>query len=125
MWHAYNLISQNDKLRSTTIRRVTIQSATGSTSSNKVRTTLTIQVETVEFDTQASMLRIKGRNIVENQYVKMGQYHTIDLELNRKFVLTKEEWDVVCIERIENACDPTKKADVGAIVMQEGIAHVC
>jgi len=125
MWHAYNLVSTNDILRSTTIRRVQSESATGSTSSSKVRTMLTIQVENTEFDTQACVLRVKGRNVEENQYVKMGQYHTIDLELNRKFVLTKEEWDVVCIERIENACDPTKKADVGAIVMQEGIAHVC
>jgi len=125
MWHAYNLVSANDILRSTTIRRVQSESATGSTSSSKVRTTLTIQVESTEFDTQACVLRVKGRNVQENAYVKMGQYHTIDLELNRKFVLTKESWDVVCIERIVNACDPTKSADVGAIVMQEGIAHVC
>lgn len=125
MWHAYNLVSAHDIIRSTTIRRVQSESATGSTSSNKVRTTLTIQVESTEFDTQACVLRVKGRNVQENQYVKMGQYHTIDLELNRKFVLTKEEWDVVCIERIENACDPSKKADVGAVVMQEGIGHVC
>jgi len=125
MWHAYNLVARNDILRSTTIRCVKSESATGSTSSSKVRTTLTIQVESTDFDTQACMLRVKGRNVEENQFVKMGQYHTIDLELNRKFVLTKEEWDVVCIERIDNACDATKKADVGAIVMQEGIAHVC
>ena len=51
---------------------MTTQSDTGSTSSNKVRTMLTIQVEAVEFDTQASMLRVKGRNIVENQYVKVS-----------------------------------------------------
>ena len=30
----------------------------------------------------------------------MGQYHTIDLELNRKFVLTKNEWDIVSMERV-------------------------
>lgn len=125
MWHAYNLVQAHDIIRSTTIRKVQSESATGSTSSSKVRTTLTIQVEGTEFDTQACVLRVKGRNVEENQYVKMGQYHTIDLELNRKFVLTKEEWDIVSIERIENACDPTKKADVGAIVMQEGIANVC
>lgn len=40
-------------------------------SSNKVRTTLAIAVEGVEFDTQACMLRIKGRNVEENQYVKV------------------------------------------------------
>lgn len=125
MWHAYNLVAQKDLIRSTTIRRVTQESATGSTSSNKIRTTLTISVESTDFDTQACILRVKGRNVEENQYVKMGQYHTIDLELNRKFVLTKNEWDIVFMERIEQACDATKQADLGAIVMQEGIAHVC
>jgi len=29
------------------------------------------------------------------------------------------------IERLELACDPATKADVAAIVMQEGLAHVC
>jgi len=125
MWHAYNLVAQNDLIRSTTIRRVQTESATGSTSSNKIRTTLTIRVETTDFDIQACVLRVKGRNVEENQYVKMGQYHTIDLELNRKFVLTKDEWDIVFTERIDLACDATKQADLGAIVMQEGIAHVC
>lgn len=38
----------------------------------------------------------------------MGAYHTIDLELNRKFTLIKEEWDSVDLERIEMATDPTQ-----------------
>lgn len=38
----------------------------------------------------------------------MGAYHTIDLELNRKFTLIKEEWDSVDLERIEVATDPTQ-----------------
>ena len=53
------------------IRRVQTESTTGSVSSNKVRTTLTIRVEGIEFDTQACMLRIKGRNVEENQFVKV------------------------------------------------------
>lgn len=125
MWHAFNIIAEGDSLRSTTIRKVQTESATGSTSSQKVRTTLTISVEDVDFDTAACMLRVKGRNIQENQYVKMGAYHTVDLELNRKFVLAKKCWDAIALERIENACDPSQKADVAAVVMQEGLAHVC
>jgi len=125
MWHAYNIIGVGDSLRATTIRKVQTESATGSTSSQKVRTTLTISVEDIDFDTAACMLRVKGRNIQENQYVKMGAYHTVDLELNRKFVLAKECWDAVVLERIDMACDPTQSADVAAVVMQEGLAHVC
>ncbi len=30
----------------------------------------------------------------------MGAYHTLDLEMNRKFTLAKHEWDSIAIERI-------------------------
>ncbi|KAL3258950.1 hypothetical protein MRX96_016618 [Rhipicephalus microplus] len=112
MWHAYNLMSEGDSLKASTIRKVTTESATGSTGSNRVRTTLVICIESIDFDTQACVLRVKGRNIQENQYVKMGAYHTLDLEMNRKFTLAKQHWDSVHLERL-------------AVVMQEGLAHVC
>ena len=53
-------------------RKVKDESATGSSTSNRVRTNLTISVEAVEFDTAACELRVKGKNIQENQYVKVG-----------------------------------------------------
>ncbi|KPI91623.1 Protein pelota [Papilio xuthus] len=125
MWHAYNLISEGDAVTASTVRKVQTESSTGSSTSSRVRTTLTIRVETIDFDTQACVLRLKGRNIVENQYVKMGAYHTLDLEQNRKFVLQKVLWDSVALERVDIACDPAASADVAAVVMQEGLAHVC
>lgn len=33
---------------------------------------------------------------------QMGAYHTLDLELNRKFTLAKKVWDVVALDRIGN-----------------------
>lgn len=125
MWHTYNLIAVGDNVRSTTIRKVQNETATGSSSSSRVRTTLKIVVESIDFDTQACALRLKGRNIEENQYVKMGAYHTLDLEINRKYELIKPEWDTISLERIEMACDVTQSADVGAVIMQDGLAHVC
>ncbi|BFZ18717.1 hypothetical protein BsWGS_21756 [Bradybaena similaris] len=125
MWHTYNLVSVGDTIRSTTIRKVQTETATGSVNVNKVRTTLTIQVESIDFDTQACVLRVSGRNIRENQYVKMGAYHTLLLEMNRQFTLTKQEWDSVATDRIETACDPVQHADLMAIIMQEGVAHIC
>ncbi|XP_044731714.1 protein pelota [Chrysoperla carnea] len=125
MWHAYNLISEGDCVRGSTIRKVQSESATGSSTSSRVRTVLTIRVESIDFDTQACVLRLKGRNIEENQYVKMGAYHTLDLELNRKFSLQKPEWDSISLERVDMACDPMQSADVAAVVMQEGLAHIC
>lgn len=60
-----------------------------------------------------------------NANFQMGAYHTLDLELNRKFTLQKVLWDSVALERVEMACDPAANADVAAVVMQEGLAHVC
>jgi len=126
MWHVYNLITVGDSIRATTVRKVTTESATGSTTSNKVRTILTIQIEDIDFDNQACKLRLKGRNIEENQYVKMGAYHTIDVEPQRKFTLTKPDgWDSVALDRVDEACDPGRSADLAAIVMQEGLANIC
>lgn len=77
MWHAYNLISEDDYVRSTTIRKVQSETATGSSSSARVRTTLTICVVSIDFDTQACVLRLKGRNVEENQYVKVNAKQTL------------------------------------------------
>jgi protein pelota len=55
----------------------------------------------------------------------MGAYHTLDLELNRPFTITKDEWDVLSLERIDEACDITKRADIAAVVLQEGLANIC
>jgi len=57
--------------------------------------------------------------------LKLGAFHTIDLELNQIFTLIKEEWDSFNLNRISDACDVTKQADVGAIVLQEGLANIC
>ena len=81
-------------------RKVKDESSTGSSTSSRVRTVLTISIEAIEFDTAACELRVKGKNIQENQYVKMGAYHTIDLQLNQKFTLAKQNWDVIALDRL-------------------------
>uniref|UniRef100_A0A915J3R7 ERF1 domain-containing protein n=1 Tax=Romanomermis culicivorax TaxID=13658 RepID=A0A915J3R7_ROMCU len=106
MWHCYNLIQEGDLLRSSTIRKVTTESSTGSTTSQRVHTVLKIAVESVNYDTHSGTLHVKGRNTEENPHVKMGAYHTLDLELNRKFTLNKTCWDSIYIERVDMACDP-------------------
>ena len=80
MWHLYNLVAVGDSIKSTTIRKVKDESATGSSTASRIRTTLTISVENIEFDTSACELRVKGRNIQENQYVKVRYIRTCQCE---------------------------------------------
>lgn len=63
--------------------------------------------------------------MVENQFVKMGAYHTLDLRIDEKFTITKTEWDSVAIMLVEQASDPTQQADLAAVIMHEGLAYVC
>ncbi|KAH0539004.1 hypothetical protein FGG08_004454 [Glutinoglossum americanum] len=126
MWHAYNLIRPADLLRASALRRVTTESSTGSTASHRVHTTLLIRVTGIDFDSHAGQLHVSGRIAEENKYVKIGQYHTLDLELQRNFTLEKAEgWDSVALDVVRDACDPAKRAEVGAVVMQEGLANIC
>jgi len=125
MWHAYNLIAVGDSLRASTVRKVTQTTDTGSTTTAKRRMILTIEVINVDYDSAACALRVKGRTIEENDFVKKGSFHTLDLELHNAFTLRKHEWDSIALDRVEMACNPAHQADVAAIIMHEGLANVC
>lgn len=125
MWHIYNLIQEGDTLRSTTVRRVVSESITGSTNKNSVRTNMSIVVVSVFFDVQVCTLRVNGKCVEQNPVVKMGSFHTIDLELNRSFTLKKDCWDFIALDRIHEACDVAQRAEIAAVVMQEGLANLC
>jgi protein pelota len=45
--------------------------------------------------------------------------------MNRDFTLSKNCWDVMSLERIDMACDISKRAELAAVVMQTGLAHLC
>ncbi|GAQ80708.1 eukaryotic release factor eRF1 domain1/Pelota-like [Klebsormidium nitens] len=125
LWHAYNLILVGDQVTATTVRKVQKESASGSSDSERVRMKLCIQVEAVDFDATASVLRLRGKNTTETEYVKLGAYHTLELDLQRAFTITKESWDSLALDRVKQASDPTANADLVVIMMQEGLAHIC
>ena len=125
-WHAYNLIRPNDLLRASAVRRVVTESSAGATSSTRVHTTLTLKVTNTDFDPQSSQLHVSGRVAEENKYVPMHGYHTLDLELQRQFTLEKADgWDSVAIQMLTESVNVQSRAELWAVVMQEGLANIC
>ncbi|RMZ83406.1 hypothetical protein DV737_g1689, partial [Chaetothyriales sp. CBS 132003] len=130
MWHAYNLIRPGDLLTASAIRRVVNETATSSTS-QRVHTKLTIRVKSLDFDAQAGQLHVSGQIARENKFTKIGQFHTLDLELLRDFTLEKEVedgsegWDSVARAQLDEAVDPNRGTEAVAVVMQEGLANIC
>ncbi|KAH7664175.1 Translation release factor pelota protein [Dioscorea alata] len=124
MWHAYNLISVGDAVQAATVRKVLRETASGGRDSERVKLKLEIKVEDVDYDKEGMLLRIRGRNIIENDHVKIGQFHTIEIEPHRPFILRKVVWDSLALEVLQQACDPSATADLAVILMQEGLAHI-
>lgn len=113
-----------------TFRAVAQESKSGSLSGvaavkERKRILLSIRVNQVAFDGDAPSLRVAGQCVRENEYVKMGQYHTIDIDLGHDFRLFKPCWDSIHCGIVSDCSDPVREASVAALMMQEGLANLC
>ncbi|KAF3972817.1 hypothetical protein ACB098_05G070700 [Castanea mollissima] len=125
LWFVYNLISPGDSVMAVTVRKVLRQAATGGRDAERMKLKLEIKVEEVaDYDSVGSILRIRGKNILENEHVKIGAFHTLELELHRPFVLRKDVWDSLALDVLHQASDPSASADLAVVLMQEGLAHL-
>ncbi|MED6217725.1 CDP-diacylglycerol--glycerol-3-phosphate 3-phosphatidyltransferase [Stylosanthes scabra] len=125
LWYAYNLIAPGDSVMAVTVRKVLREAASGGREAERIKLKLEIKVEEVaDYDKEGSMLRIRGKNVLENEHVKIGAFHTLELELQRPFVLRKEVWDSYALEVLQQASDPGASADLAVVLMQEGLAHI-
>ncbi|KAL1810816.1 hypothetical protein ACET3Z_020881 [Daucus carota] len=128
LWLAYNLISKGDKVMAATVRKVLRETASGGRDSERLKLTLEIKAEDVDYDKEGSLLRIRGKSIVENAHVKIGAFHTLELELHRPFVLRKVCFSLVIAiydaKPVLHICDPSASADLAVVMMQEGLAQI-
>ena len=65
-------------------------------------------------------MAITGRVTNENEHVKLGAFHTLDIEVNRDLRIMKDEWDKFSLETVDSACEEGRAADVGALICGEG-----
>jgi protein pelota len=129
MWHANNLISVGDTVHSHTLRKVALTTATGSTLGKAVRVGLSVRVKSTFFDPLASELKVSGQVVNQNEWVGLGQHHTITFHYEKadiKFTLWKKAgWDSVALQSLGEALSEDRPDAVAAVVMQEGLANIC
>ncbi|GLU02939.1 hypothetical protein SLE2022_201690 [Rubroshorea leprosula] len=123
LWFVYNLITSGDSVMARTVRKV-VRETSGGRDAERVALKLEIKVEAVDYDKEGSVMRIRGKNILENEHVKIGAFHTLELELQRPFVLRKDIWDSMALDVLQQASDPAASADLAVVIMQEGLAHI-
>ncbi|KAI3472625.1 hypothetical protein Pfo_031087, partial [Paulownia fortunei] len=81
LWLAYNLIAEGD-----TVVAVTEGFERSCFRRKRCRKS---ETETRNQSSEGSVLRIRGKNVLENEHVKIGAFHTLEIELHRPFVLRK------------------------------------
>ncbi|KAG2248404.1 hypothetical protein Bca52824_088032 [Brassica carinata] len=124
LWYAYNLVSTGDSVMAVTFRKVQREVPGGGRDSERVRLKLEVHVEEVDYDKDASVLRIRGKNILENEHVKIGAFHTLEIDLKRPFVLRKAFWDSLALDTLKQASDPAASSDLAVVLMQEGLGQI-
>jgi stalled ribosome rescue protein Dom34 len=125
LWHMYNLVNVGDRVKATTLRKVVKESSTGSTTANKVRMHLTLEIDKIDFDQDTCALRCSGRNVEMHENVKLGAHHTLELEQKRTFTLIKEHWDSIALERLAAAAEAGRDAELAVLLLQPGMANLC
>ncbi|KAH7826810.1 putative protein pelota [Monocercomonoides exilis] len=126
LWHAFNLIQIGDCVSTKTMRRVKLETQANATRGERVPVFLKIAVTSSYFNGQELELRIKGTIRDSHQLgIQNGSSHTLVMQTGRNFVLEKYKWDDLYLDRLREATEAPRSADIGIVVMQEGIAHVC
>ena len=91
-------------IRTTTYRKVSKEDSQGvKTSSVKKKINISVKIEEIEYDNKEGLMRLKGKNVCQNEYVNIGQYQSVEIGMGNFFTLFKKCWDDVHIEKIRLA----------------------
>eukprot|EP01129_Flabellula_baltica_P006584 TRINITY_DN2479_c0_g1_i1.p1 TRINITY_DN2479_c0_g1~~TRINITY_DN2479_c0_g1_i1.p1 ORF type:complete len:386 (-),score=110.58 TRINITY_DN2479_c0_g1_i1:12-1169(-) len=124
LWIIYNLIHVGDHIRAVTWRRISKQSDIGKSNKERKKLNLEIAIEKIDFTPEDGVIRLSGPNMTENEWVKIGAYQSLTIENLKKFTLTKEYWDSVTIDFLNESLDPANRAEVAALLIDEGLANL-
>lgn len=83
------LIKEGDRISSFTTRKVSLD---GGKTQKKISLRLEIKIESLDADLVTGIIYAKGKTSCENEHVRIGSYHTLDIVLGENFVLNKSKW---------------------------------
>ncbi len=124
LWHLSHIIAEGDKVYSKTTRRIQDNGESVRNNAGVKKTfTLGISVEKVSFHIFTGKLRISGTIISgPEEYIAMGDHHTIEAKLNNRLTIKKEKWSHYAINRINQAIEASKKLSAMIVVIEDDVA---
>lgn len=131
----YQIISKDDELIFRKKFKVKDESD-GKSKANRKQTSsnelvkFRAKVVSTEFDMKEEFLRYKCVTVPDdtggaNVDVSAGKFVSFTVDYTHSFTIIKLNFDEYAKGLLEEACNPELKADTAAVVLQEGVAHVC
>ncbi|KNH05662.1 meiotic cell division protein pelota [Perkinsela sp. CCAP 1560/4] len=125
LWYIFRILNEGNTLRTRTIRKVVKENSSGATTSAERKViTIILKVSRIEYDPAGGSLRVSGQNIGENEFIRLGQFHSTDVLLDAQISIGKSSWDNVDRKLIEESCDASLNADVAAVILDDSVAHL-
>ncbi|NHJ00678.1 MAG: mRNA surveillance protein pelota [Candidatus Heimdallarchaeota archaeon] len=122
-----NVINIGDRVIAKTSRRIRRSGSESRSGEESQRITMVIGVEVEDFAFQESIsnrLRVKGKIFEGNeQYISIGTYHTLNLELSQAITIIKPNWTKYYLQLLEEAEEASKKPKICLIAVDK--AEVC
>jgi protein pelota len=125
LWHLEKIINVGDAVTGTTERRYKVQGREGE-SGEKKKVKIEVEVEKAELHKHANVLRVTGKILAgtPEEYVQIGQHHTIDVEPHFPYVIRKEKWNEYEKQRLNEAKKSSRRPIIRIVVMDDRMANV-
>ena len=124
LWTLYNIISKGDFIKTAMFRKIQHESGGGKVQSTKKKLIITIKIEEIDYDQNDGIIRLKGKNVSQNENIAIDQFQTCEISQGSFFSLYKKYWDEIHIDTLKASTDNSIKADLAALIMEEGVAHL-
>lgn len=135
LWYLSHIISPRDIVTMKTERKIKLNNE-GDRNVKVVRKTivLTLDVETIEYNSSLHQLRVKGKVLSGPEDVPKGSYHTFGIDLDSSFTLEKKSWPTYILNKLNEASKISKSVVIVvvfnreeaqfSIIKQSGIEHL-
>lgn len=118
LWVLYNLIDCDDLVTCGTSRKITkTDRAGGKGATEKRRLTLTVRATAASYDGLADCVRVSGTNASENEFVKMGAHHTLELGIRTRVTIAKHAWEPHQRDALARAADAAAAAEAAVLLL--------
>ncbi|CUS21023.1 LAQU0S02e04016g1_1 [Lachancea quebecensis] len=124
----YNIINTDDEV----IFKRMVTSKVDASGKKKITELIKLRLKIVssEFEPQHEFLRYKGITTEDesaraNIDIPLGKYFSFTIDYKYPFTLLKYDYNHFVAKQLKEACNLESRSDIAAIVLQEGIAHIC